>query len=80
MGLRIKSEKKKILLLVDNCPAHPHVINLNNIKLVFLPANTMSVLQSMAQSIIQSFKEVNDPCLGIKVEYTNQHSACFRFC
>lgn len=32
----LQHQKRKILLLVDNCPAHPHVENLTNIKLAFL--------------------------------------------
>lgn len=47
---------EKILLFVDNCPAHPAIIDLQNIELCFLPANTTSVLQSMDQSVIKSLK------------------------
>nr|XP_032523912.1 tigger transposable element-derived protein 4-like [Danaus plexippus plexippus] len=36
-------KKKKILLLVDNCPAHPNVTDLKSITLAFLPPNTTSV-------------------------------------
>jgi hypothetical protein len=43
-------------LLVDNCPAHPVLEKLENIKLVFLPANTTSMLQLMDQEVIRSFK------------------------
>ncbi|XP_050335026.1 tigger transposable element-derived protein 4-like [Bactrocera neohumeralis] len=48
--------KTKILLLVDNCPAHPQV-HLHNIKLHFLPPNTTSVLQPMDQGLINSLKQ-----------------------
>lgn len=47
---------RKILLLVDNCPAHPLVSNLRNIELAFFPPNTTSVLQPMDQSVIKSLK------------------------
>lgn len=47
---------RKILLLLDNCPAHPRICNLKNIELAFFPANTTSVLQPMDQSVIKSFK------------------------
>lgn len=47
---------EKILLLVDNCPAHPNVDNLRAIKLVFLPPNTTSLLQPMDQGVIKSLK------------------------
>lgn len=48
--------KKKIVLLVDNCPAHPQVENLCAIKLAFLPPNTTSVLQPIDQGIIKALK------------------------
>ena len=53
---RLFRQKKKILLLVDNCPAHPKISNLKAIKLVFLPANTTSVLQPMDQGVIKALK------------------------
>lgn len=54
--LELCRQKRKILLLVDNCPAHPDIKNLRNIKLVFLPANTTSKLQPMDQGVIHSLK------------------------
>lgn len=53
---QLKRQKKKILLLVDNCPAHCSVENLNCIKLVFLPPNVTSVLQPMDMGVIKSLK------------------------
>lgn len=47
---------RKILLLVDNCTAHPKIENLRNIQLEFLPPNVTSVLQPMDQGIIRSLK------------------------
>jgi hypothetical protein len=52
----LRRKNRKILLLVDNCPAHPHVQDLSNIKLVFLPPNATYVLQPMDMGIIKSFK------------------------
>ncbi|XP_055644775.1 tigger transposable element-derived protein 4-like [Toxorhynchites rutilus septentrionalis] len=49
-------KKKNILLLVDNCPAHPKVTDLRSITLAFLPSNTTSVLQLMDQGTIRSLK------------------------
>ena len=46
---------RKILLFVDNCPAHPR-LKYTNIELVFFPPNTTSVLQPCDQGIIRSFK------------------------
>jgi hypothetical protein len=53
---QLRLQNRKIPLLVDNCPAHPELDNLQNIKLVFLPANTTSVLQTMDQGVITSLK------------------------
>lgn len=52
----LTKQKKKILLLVDNCPAHPSVSDLRSITLVFLPPNTTSTLQPMDQGIIRALK------------------------
>lgn len=52
----LKSRGNKILLLVDNCPAHPVVPNLKCIKLVFLPPNVTSILQPMDQGVIKALK------------------------
>ena len=52
----MRIQGRKIVLLVDNCSAHPHCDDLQNVKLVFLPPNTTSLLQPMDQGIIQNFK------------------------
>lgn len=52
---KLKVEKRKILLLIDNCPAHPDV-ELEQIKLIFMPPNTSSKLQPMDQGVIHSLK------------------------
>jgi hypothetical protein len=52
----LRLQKRKILLIVDNCPAHPVLEKLENIKLVFLPANTTSMLQPMDQAVIRILK------------------------
>ncbi|XP_023721482.1 tigger transposable element-derived protein 4-like [Cryptotermes secundus] len=52
----LQTRKRKIILLVDNCPAHPVLQNLEKIKLVFIPANTTSVLQPMDQGVIRNLK------------------------
>ena len=48
----------KILLIVDNAPRHPPFIgDLHpNIKAVFLPPNTTSLIQPMDQGVIAAFK------------------------
>ena len=49
--------KRNILLLVDNCSAHPN-IQKSNVKLVFLPPNTTSKLQPCDAGIIQNVKMI----------------------
>ncbi|KAJ8889251.1 hypothetical protein PR048_008749 [Dryococelus australis] len=57
----LQTRKRKIILLVDNCPAHPVLQNLENINLVFLPAKTTSILQPMDQAVIRnSIKKKQD--------------------
>ena len=48
--------KCKIVMVMDNCPAHPTVPGLKSIKQVFLPPNTTSITQPMDQGIIQNIK------------------------
>ena len=50
------NERRKIILLVDNCLAHTNIDNLVSIKILFLPPNTTSKLQSMDQGAIRSLK------------------------
>lgn len=57
LDLSFKAQKRKILLFVDNCPAHPKDIPLDNIKLVFLPPNATSKLQPLDQGIIKVLKQ-----------------------
>ena len=45
-----------MLLVIDNCPAHPHDLQLTNITIKFLPPNTTAKLQPCDQEIIQSLK------------------------
>ena len=52
----MKAQGRKILLLVDNCTAHPEMPNLDAVKVIFLPKNTTLVLQPMDMGIIQSLK------------------------
>ena len=50
------AEGRKITVIVDNCPAHPHVEGLQTVELIFLPPNTTSKLQQMDQGVIRSLK------------------------
>lgn len=51
-------EDSKVLLLLDNCRAHPPSSELTkgNIFTLFLPPNVTSLIQPMDQGIIQNFK------------------------
>ena len=53
---RFTREGKKIVLLIDNCPAHPSIDNLVSTELIFMPPNITSKLQSMDQGVIRSLK------------------------
>ena len=55
MNRTMKRQGRHILLFIDNVPSHPH-LEYSNIKLVFLPPNTTSLIQPMDQGIIQTFK------------------------
>ncbi|XP_023314095.1 tigger transposable element-derived protein 1-like [Trichogramma pretiosum] len=48
----------KVLLLLDNCAALPDALMTSNpdVKILFLPPNTTSLIQPMDQSIIATFK------------------------
>ncbi|KFM72755.1 Tigger transposable element-derived protein 6, partial [Stegodyphus mimosarum] len=53
---RFSAEKRKVLLIVDNCTAHMEVTGLQAIRVEYLPPNATAVLQPMDQGIINSFK------------------------
>jgi len=53
---RMRGQKRNILVMLDNCSSHPS-LNLNNIKLLFLPPNTTSRLQALDVGIIMSLKQ-----------------------
>lgn len=48
----------KVLLLVDNVSSHPEDLHHPNVKIVFLPPNTTSLIQPLDQGIISTFKAV----------------------
>ncbi len=53
---RLTQKRRRILLLVDNCSAHPSGLQLQNIQLEYLPPNTTSILQPCDQGPIQMLK------------------------
>ena len=48
--------KRKIVLLVDSCTAHTNNSLLKNIKVIFLPAHTTSLIQPCDLGITRAFK------------------------
>lgn len=52
----MSAKGRNILLLLDNCPAHPS-FELSHVKLVFLPPNTTSHLQPLDAGIIAAVKK-----------------------
>ena len=53
---KFEKENRKIVLIVDNCLAHPINEGLKAIELVFLPLNTTSKTQPMDQGVLRSLK------------------------
>ena len=44
-----------ILLILDNAPCHPSNLEYSNVKVVFLPSNTTSLMQPLDRDIIAIF-------------------------
>ena len=54
---RRKKIEFKILLISDNCSSHPDLSHVNkNVKFLFLPPNTTSLIQPMDQGVIATLK------------------------
>lgn len=49
-------EKREIILFIDNCSAHNTIPLMENVKVIFFPANMTSVVQPMDQGIIKNLK------------------------
>ena len=56
LDTKFDAQGRKIVLIIDNCPAHPNVDNLKAIQLAFLPPNTTSKTQPMDQEVIRALK------------------------
>ncbi|KAG0438188.1 Tigger transposable element-derived protein 6, partial [Dictyocoela muelleri] len=52
-----KSNSRKVLLLIDNATSHKYIPNqYENIKIVFIPPNSTSIIQPLDAGIIANFK------------------------
>ena len=56
LDLKIFLNKRKVAIVIDNCPVHPVLPNLKSIELLRLPRNTTSKTQSMDVGVIKQFK------------------------
>ncbi|KAH6938862.1 hypothetical protein HPB50_013825 [Hyalomma asiaticum] len=52
-------KNRKSRFIVDNCPGHGKIENLEAVTVEFLLANMTSVLQSMDQDVIEVAQEIN---------------------
>ncbi len=57
LNAQMVRKNRKILLVIDNCPAHPKNVSLTNVHIEFLPANTTSCTQPMDQGVIKVTKQ-----------------------
>lgn len=52
---KMKRQKRKVILFLDNATSHPK-LELENVKLMFLPPNVTAACQPLDQGVIQNFK------------------------
>ena len=56
LGRKIDQQNRKVVLIIDNCPAHPAIGGLKAVQLCFLSPNTTVVTQPVDQGVIRSLK------------------------
>jgi predicted transcriptional regulator len=55
---KMARQGRHVLLFSDNCSTHKLKNKFSHVKIIFLPANTTSVLQPLDQGVIHSFKSI----------------------
>lgn len=69
----------KVLLLMDNCKSHVDP-NHPNVEVMFLPANTTSLIQPMDQTVIATFKSYYlRRVMKEMIQEVNHHRSCETF-
>ena len=53
---KFEGQNRKVLMIVDNCPAYPEIGGLKEIELCFLQPNNTSTTHQMDQRVVQSLK------------------------
>ncbi|KAH6921558.1 hypothetical protein HPB50_002223 [Hyalomma asiaticum] len=59
---KMAKKNKRILFIVDNCPGHGKIKNLEAVTVEFLPANMTSVLQLMDQVCQRRGQMISETC------------------
>ncbi|UYV79127.1 hypothetical protein LAZ67_17001185 [Cordylochernes scorpioides] len=53
---KFTKEKRKVILFIDNCTAHNSIPPMENVEVIFFPANMTSVIQPMDKGVIKNLK------------------------
>ena len=73
LDTKFDAEGRKIVLSIDNCPAHPNNDNLKAIQLVFLPPSTTSKTPPMDQGVIRALKDFyRTNVVSRQIKYVNE--------
>ena len=56
LDVKFSQQKRKVAIIIDNCPAHPVLTNLKSIEMIRLPKNTTSKTQPMDAGVIKQLK------------------------
>ena len=56
LDAQMQTQKRNILLFLDNAPVHSPDVKLQNVTLKFFPANSTAQIQPLDQGIIRTFK------------------------